>query len=219
MQGLTSETPQAITKGEASRQRIIDAAYNLFLEQGYHGTSMRQIAEGADMTMGGIYNHFDGKENIWIAVLMDRHPYHAIMPLILAAEGSTVAEFIRTAAGNVVAELERHNDLLNLMFIELVEFNGAHLPTMYQTILPQLLPLAARFTQLQGRLRTIPLPILARSFAGLFFSYYITERLMPAEVRPLMGPAALDTFVDIYLYGILAADDAAASAGSVEAQE
>ena len=26
---------------------------------------------------------------------------------------------------------------------------------------------------------------------------------MPPEVRPLMGDHALDTFVDIYLYGIL----------------
>ena len=54
----------------------------------------------------------------------------------------------------------------------------------------------------------LPLPILARSFAGLFFSYYITERLMPPKVRPLMGDDALDTFVDIYLYGILDSEGA-----------
>ena len=68
--------------------------------------------------------------------------------------------------------------------------------------------LAAKFRQLRGRLRPVPLPILARSFAGLFFSYYITERLMPPEVRPLMGDNALDAFVDIYLYGILDGGDA-----------
>jgi AcrR family transcriptional regulator len=219
MHESTAENAQSLSKGEASRQRIVDAAYRLFLDQGYHGTSMRQIAERADMTMGGIYNHFDGKESIWEAVFLARHPYHTILPLILAAGGGSVAEFIRAAAGDVVAELERHNDLLNLMFIELVEFSGAHLPTMYQTILPHLLPLAERFNQLQGRLRGIPLPILARSFAGLFFSYYITERLMPAEVRPLMGESALDAFVDIYLYGILAAEGAQASAPQAKWQE
>ena len=53
-------------------------------------------------------------------------------------------------------------------------------------------------------MRPIPLPILARSFAGLFFSYYITEILMPPEVRALMGDSALDSFIDIYLHGILA---------------
>ena len=89
------------------------------------------------------------------------------------------------------------------MFIELVEFNGTHLPGIFHEALPLLAPLAERFRRLQGRMRPLPLPILARSFAGLFFSYYITERLLPDEVRPLMGDAALDDFIDIYLYGIL----------------
>lgn len=197
-----------LSKGEASRQRIVQSAYELFLEQGYHGTSMRQIAERAGLTMGGVYNHFAGKESIWEAVFMARHPYRTILPLVAAAEGQTVAEFIRSAATHVVSELEQQDDLLNLMFIELVEFGGRHLPEIYHAALPHLQPLADRFRGLRGKLRPLPLPILARSFAGLFFSYYITERLLPPEVRPLMGDHALDAFVDIYLYGILDGSDA-----------
>jgi hypothetical protein len=121
----------------------------------------------------------------------------------MEAQGKSVAEFIRTAAGDVVAELEKHDDLLNLMFIELVEFGGQHLPAIFHAAVPYLQPLAEKFRRLQGRLRPLPLPILARSFAGLFFSYYITERLMPPDVRPLRGDNALDAFIDIYLYGIL----------------
>src|SRR5215213_5484291 len=118
------DSDTGLSKGEASQQRIVQAAYELFLEQGYHGTSMRQIAERAGLTMGGIYNHFDGKESIWEAVFVARHPYRTILPLIVEAQGRTVAEFIRTAANDVVTELEKHDDLLNLMFIELVEFGG-----------------------------------------------------------------------------------------------
>jgi hypothetical protein len=59
------------------------------------------------------------------------------------------------------------------------------------------------FAQKRGRLRPVPLPILVRSFAGLFFSYYITEQVMPEEARAFMGEHALETFVDIYLHGIL----------------
>ena len=193
----------SLSKGEVSQQRIIEAAYALFLEQGYHGTSMRQIAERAGLTMGGIYNHFDGKESIWEAVFMAKHPYRAVVPLLVDAKGQTVAEFVRSAAADVVAELEQHDELLNLMFIEIVEFGGKHLPDVFHAVVPSLSALGERFRGLQGRLRPLPLPILARSFAGLFFSYYITERLMPPEVRPLMGDHALDSFVDIYLYGIL----------------
>ena len=194
---------EPLRKGEQTQARILDAAFTLFLEQGYHGTSIRQIAEAADLTTGGIYSHFNGKESIWEAVFMAKHPYTTMLPLVAAAEGETVAAFMRAAAAAVVTELERHNDLLNLMFIELVEFGGAHLPDIYHSALPHLLPLAENFSSLRRRLRPVPPAVLTRSFAGLFFSYYITERLLPAEVRPLMGEDALDAFVDIFLYGIL----------------
>lgn len=54
-----------ISKGELTRESILEGAYQLFLRQGYHGTSMRQIAEEAGIALGGIYNHFSGKEEIF----------------------------------------------------------------------------------------------------------------------------------------------------------
>jgi len=59
---------EPLRKGEATQARILDTAHALFMEQGYHGTSMRQIAERARITLGGIYNHFASKEAIWEAV-------------------------------------------------------------------------------------------------------------------------------------------------------
>jgi AcrR family transcriptional regulator len=213
-----------ITKGEATHARIVEAAYRLFIEQGFHATSMRQVAGQAGVTVGGIYAHFASKEAIWEAVLMDRHPYHEIVAMLQQAGGDTVSEFLKQAAGLMVAGLGatpsvhtlqytregcpqgrgRGRDVLNLLFIELVEFNGKHLSQVYNLILPDIVRLGQVFSQKRGRLRPVPLPILARSFAGLFFSYYITEIIMPDEARPLMGSRALETFVDIYLHGILA---------------
>ena len=57
-------TMDTLTKGERTRQTIEEAAYELFLENGYSATSMRQIAERAELALGGIYNHFSGKEEI-----------------------------------------------------------------------------------------------------------------------------------------------------------
>jgi AcrR family transcriptional regulator len=165
---------------------------------------MRQIADRAGLTMGGVYNHFGGKESIWEAVFMTKHPYRTILPLLGATQGETAAELVRRAAHIVVEELEQHGDLLNLMFIELVEFNGKHLPAMLEAALPHMPPLAAKLGERAEELRPLPLAILSRSFLGLFVSYYVTERMMPPAARPLMGEAALDAFVDIYLHGILA---------------
>ena len=194
---------ETLSKGEATRIRIVEVAYQLFLRQGYHGTSMRQIAEHADITMGGIYNHFAGKEAIWKAVLMTKHPYRQMLPLLQEASGETVAAAVEDAASRLVTALGRRTDLLNLMFIELVEFRGQHIPELFALIQPELLRLRDSFMRRRGSVRPISLPVLARAFTGLFISYYVTGLLLPEDVQEQMGPDVLNRFVDIYLYGIL----------------
>ena len=60
------------TKGETTRLAIEDAAVELFMEHGYHATSMRQIAEHAGLALGGIYNHFASKEELFEATIIDK---------------------------------------------------------------------------------------------------------------------------------------------------
>jgi TetR/AcrR family transcriptional regulator of autoinduction and epiphytic fitness len=61
-------------------QRLIaDAARELFIERGYHATSIRDIADAADVALQTIYNAFDGKAAIVariadIAVVGDDEP-------------------------------------------------------------------------------------------------------------------------------------------------
>lgn len=193
-----------LRKGEQTQLRILDAAYALFMEQGYHGTSMRQIAERAGITMGGVYNHFASKEEIWEAVLLDRHPYRAVVPLLQKASGETAEAFVRDAAFRLVGALSKRKDLLHIMFIEMVEFNGVHIPALYARIAPELQPLFDVVRSWAGGLRQAPPAMLARSFLGFFFAYYVTDVLMPPAVRAMMGDDALDAFIDIYLHGVLA---------------
>jgi AcrR family transcriptional regulator len=199
---------ETLRKGEATQARILDAAYALFMEQGYHGTSMRQIVARAGITTGGLYNHFASKEDIWEAVFLDRHPYRAIAPMLLATEGEHADEYVRNAAQRLIGELSQHKDLLHIMFIELVEFNGAHIPALYERIVPEIAPLLEVVHAKSSELRALPFPVLLRSFLGFFFSYYITEAMLPPAVRVLMGDGALDAFIDIYLRGVLAEEGA-----------
>jgi AcrR family transcriptional regulator len=190
-------------KSIETRANIIDAAYRLFLERGYSATAMRDISQAAGVTVGAIYNHFQTKEEIWNDVLLAKHPYHEILPLIRSAQGETIADLIRSAARALVHELLKRPDLFNLMFIEIVEFKGEHIPHMVQTILPEVVPLTQLFQVKHGRLRDIPVPILVRSFIGFFFSYYITGFLMKDIPGMSIDEESLNRFVDLYLYGIL----------------
>jgi AcrR family transcriptional regulator len=50
-------------RGE-TRQRILDTALRLFAEQGYAGTSIRDIADALDLTKAAVHYHFPSKEGI-----------------------------------------------------------------------------------------------------------------------------------------------------------
>ena len=192
------------TKGEVTRLAIEDAAFTLFMDQGYHATSMRQIADQAGLALGGIYNHFSSKEDIFAAIIIDKHPYKQILPVVLAAKGDTAEKFIRNAARALVTELGNRPELLKLFFIELVEFNGKHMSRMISEIIPKVLPLFEQLIRVRKSLRKIPPPILLRSFLGMFFSFYFTELILKGSVvDKLMPKNSFDLFVDIYLHGVI----------------
>jgi AcrR family transcriptional regulator len=47
-----------------TRQRILTVANELFIEQGYEGTSLREIADRLDITKAALYYHFRSKDEI-----------------------------------------------------------------------------------------------------------------------------------------------------------
>ena len=195
---------EKLSKGEVSRLAIEEAAFELFMEQGYHATSMRQIADRAELALGGIYNHFSSKEDIFAAIILDKHPYKQILPIVLAAQGDSAEELIRNAARALVTELGSRPELLKLIFIELVEFNGKHFSNIINEIAPKIIPMFEKMIQVRKNLRKIPPPILVRSFLGMFFSFYITEFLIQDSiVGKLMPKNSFELFVDIYLHGVI----------------
>jgi AcrR family transcriptional regulator len=58
------------------QQAILAAARDLFSRQGYHGTSMPEIARAADVSVGLIYHIFASKEEILAAIVEDTHAVH-----------------------------------------------------------------------------------------------------------------------------------------------
>ena len=121
---------EPISRGERTRSEIIQSALQLFSQHGYHGTSMRQIARQSDIALGGIYNHFESKEQIFLAVLTEAHPLYYMLPLLPAAPGDTIEEFTHAAARMMISGIGERTDFVNLILIELVEFKGQHIPQL-----------------------------------------------------------------------------------------
>ena len=56
-------------RSEATRQKIINAAVDLFSELGYPATGLGDIIQRAEMTKGALYYHFDSKEALATAII------------------------------------------------------------------------------------------------------------------------------------------------------
>ncbi len=54
-------------KGNLSRQNIIEKSMHLFAAKGYFQTSISDIVDATHLTKGGLYGHFQSKEEIWNA--------------------------------------------------------------------------------------------------------------------------------------------------------
>jgi len=199
---LMKTEPDLANKYERTRRKILAASYDLFLDQGFHATSMRQIADKSGVALGGIYNHFKSKEDIFAAIIKDRHPLQQIIPVLKAVEADTVDGFVNQAAHRLVEALGDSPDFLNIMLIEIVEFKAVHVPDIFQSIFPQIRAIGMRMNQFEDQVRPIPVELLMRAFLGMFFSYYITQIMLAGLMPPGMQKDSLNLFVDIFLDGI-----------------
>ncbi len=71
------------------RAALLDAAARLFAERGYHGTSIRDIAEAIGVTPGAIYSHHASKAGLLVAVYEEGvRRIAASVEAAVAAQGS-----------------------------------------------------------------------------------------------------------------------------------
>lgn len=48
-----------------TKQRIVEAALEMFAQNGYAGTNIRELSASLDLGKSSLYRHFESKEEIW----------------------------------------------------------------------------------------------------------------------------------------------------------
>jgi len=165
---------------DSTKTQILESAYQLFVERGFSGSSMREIAEHAGIKAASIYNHFDNKEQIFEAVFIERHPMFRILAILDSIQGETAEELLTNAVKRLDKELQSEPGLLNLFFVEIVEMNGKHVERAIKTNFPTDSNFIKQIYEMQSEIRDIPIPVLVRSllgtiFANIMFNWFIGE--------------------------------------------
>jgi AcrR family transcriptional regulator len=117
---------QPASPSPLTRERILDVAEALFATRGFTGTSMREIAGAADLTAASLYNHFEGKEALYAAVLE-----RGIRPLVHMMQSRAAHEpgdqdNAAALVGEVMEHLRTRPHLPRLIQLEVLT-GGEHL--------------------------------------------------------------------------------------------
>ena len=67
--------PKRLTRAEAkarTRERLLAAAARIFARKGYAGATVEEIAEAAGYTIGALYAHFGGKQEMFLELMSSR---------------------------------------------------------------------------------------------------------------------------------------------------
>jgi AcrR family transcriptional regulator len=164
-----------------SRRLILDAALRLYSTRGFHGTSIRDIADAAKVSTGNLYHLFPDKETIF-RELLDEYfaaiaaPDFPFNRALLAGAFPDDLEALGRAARESVSRYRRH---VALIYADVVEFDGAHIRRFYSEM-------AQRFQAFwdawpgraaaEARLRPGVNPVAAIMLASrLLLHYYAVE--------------------------------------------
>jgi AcrR family transcriptional regulator len=104
----------------AVEERILGAARKVFLERGFEGASIEEIAEAARSGKPTIYARFPGKEALFAAVVMERVAANAARFETLTPTGATIEERLESVAVAVIQSILA-SDAVGLMRVAIAE--------------------------------------------------------------------------------------------------
>jgi AcrR family transcriptional regulator len=167
---------------EQNQRRIEAAALRVFTRQGYHGTSVRDIAREADISIGNIYNYYRTKEDLFESLV--NHYEEKMEHLRRKALGPVRNLFdpdeLRRMAG-VIREIVYDNpDYWRLMYIDITEFGNRHFAHTFRSLARGMEKRIGG--RLQAATRTGPWSGLdpALAFTAIYlqlFTYFLVEKL------------------------------------------
>lgn len=192
---------------EKNKLKIERAALHLFTRKGFHGTTVREIAKKAGVSMGKLYIYYDTKEEIFIDLVqrmgakMEALRQKKLIPLLMSLDPDSMKTLAMTI-GRIISE---NLDYWRLMYIDVVEFRHKHFIHSFREIAGGLRTYSRALAQ-SGKLK-FPKgvdPALAVTTIYLhFFTYFLAENLFGAKRHLGMSDEeAVEQMIRLYMSGL-----------------
>ncbi len=192
------------------KSRIEDAAKQLFIKQGFHATSMRDISKRAKVSLGNLYNYYATKEAIFESIINSYlteidDKLKNIFDGIEEPLEPTSLHHLEQLVGKMVHE---NYDFWLLMYIDVLEFQNQHFRKMFEGLTAKFRRIFAvqfKESKTRGDLRAGVDPAVVFTAAYMqFFNYFLVEKLFGGNAHlGLTDEQAINTLTKIFSYGVL----------------
>lgn len=106
---------------DTTKLKILDAARQLFVENGFAGTSMGKIAKLASINHSLLYHHFVNKEGLWVAVKDSIVKKANMQGSILPSTSLSWPDFLEELIGRSISFYRENPDIAKLIHWQRVE--------------------------------------------------------------------------------------------------
>jgi AcrR family transcriptional regulator len=203
MPRLTERARQVLT--EERRTQILDAAVQVFSDEGYHGATIRQIALRAGLAEGTIYLYFTSKRNLLLAT-WEHVAVSSLVPMLdRAASLKRDEDFLAAMLANRFELIRRHAPLVRLV-LQQADVDRA-LRRALQDRIQSMRALVGEHIRRRiaaGRFRRVPVPIVLRAVAGMMIGIALLDAYDPDPLfrRHTTGGVAKEV-ARLLLHGLL----------------
>ena len=205
--GMPKLSPSAI---ERNKGRIEEAAKKLFIKQGFHATSMRNIAARAGTSLGNVYNYYRTKEEILGSIISK---YQTIIDSRLRSIFDEIEEPLQPESlvrfgAQIKKMVNDHHDFWLLMYIDVLEFENRHFRKMFEGLVHNLRRrFASQFSELKrsGAVHQDVDPAVGFTAVYMqFFNYFLVEKLFGGNRHfGLSDDQVIRQLTDMYCRGLL----------------
>lgn len=192
--------------GEETRERILEAALELFKRKGYAATSTAEIARAAGLSAGALFWHFEGKEALFAASSQrEIESLRQIMAGFAADPNEPFEAELCRLTLNFLRHLYDHSDGLAFLIGESVRFPEHGELFLKEFLLPfrELFQAYLERRKGQGVAGEVKAEMAARFFLSSLGFFLLTQRVFGGErLMPIALEEAATGYTHLFIHGI-----------------
>jgi|SRR5581483_1166377 len=201
-------TPQLRYTAADRKEQILEIATGLFAQQGFQGTTTKQIAESSGVTEALIFRHFPSKEELYWAVIERKinlaGPAERMRERLRVS--GTDLEVLSGVAQEILERRAKDQTLSRLLLYSALE-NHRLSHRFFETYVSELYGVLSDYIRkriAEGRFRRVDPVLAARGFLGMvIYHSWVQELFGGKRYQNFSVQHVSETMAQVWLHGML----------------